>query len=180
MPLALDPTAWYHGSGVWRLVARLVPGQTVESAERKFTSLLGDLRREFGRPNDYGRTASVARLRDVIVGDVEPALLVLQGTAAFPLLIAAINVAHLLLVQAVGRGREVAIRVAVGGGLRRVLAQLAVEGAGVFGRGKPILNNQSSKSPIAPVEMGLGTVGTKSGQMVCKRFAALMASKSLT
>ena len=35
---------------------------------------------------------------------------------------------------------------------------------------KPILSNRSSKSPIEPVEMGLGTVRTKAGQMVRNRF----------
>ena len=41
----------------------------------------------------------------------------------------------------------------------------------VSGHEKPILNNRSSKSPIEPVEMGRGTVRTKPGQMVRKRFS---------
>ena len=47
----------------------------------------------------------------------------------------------------------------------------AVTGIRVSGPGESILINRSSKSPIERLELALGTVRTKSGQMVCKRFS---------
>jgi len=135
MPLALDPDAWYHHSGVSRLIARLEPGRSLGAAQTEFASLVDELRREFDRPDDYGSRANVVPLRDEIVGNVETALLVLQATAVFILLIAGANVTHLLLVRAVGRSREMAVRAAVGGGLRQVLGQLLTEHAVVIGAG---------------------------------------------
>ena len=127
VPLPLDPDAWYHHSGVSRLIARLNPGGTLVSAQSEFASLIDDVRREFNRPDDYGAAAAVLSLHEAIVDDVGPTLVVLQGTAVFILLIAGANVTHLLLMQAVGRTREMAVRAAVGGGFRQVVGQLLAE-----------------------------------------------------
>ena len=127
VPLPLDPNAWYHRSGVSRLIARLEPGGTLASARSEFASLVDDIRLEFDHPDDYGATATVISLHEAVVGGVEPTLVVLQGTAVFILLIAGANVTHLLLMQAVGRTREMAVRSAVGAGLRQVVGQLLAE-----------------------------------------------------
>jgi macrolide transport system ATP-binding/permease protein len=107
-------------------VGRLKDGVSIQTALANLTSVARQLERQYPDSN-RGQGAAVAALRDVIVGDIRPIVLVLLGGAALLLLIATVNVAGLLLVRSEGRKREIAVRTALGASSGRLICQFVTE-----------------------------------------------------
>jgi putative ABC transport system permease protein len=114
----------------FQLVARLLPGASVEQADAELRAIARDLEKEYPQVR-RGWSVKVTPLRQALLSDltgrVEKSLLALVGAVGFLLLICCANVAGLLLARGVAREREIAVRRALGATWGRVVKQLVVE-----------------------------------------------------
>jgi predicted permease len=107
-------------------IGRLKPGVSLVQARDDMDRVSHELAAVYPDING-SKKANLIPLRDEILGNMRPALLVLLGAVAFVLLIACVNVANLLLARSTVRNREFAIRVALGAGEPRILRQILTE-----------------------------------------------------
>jgi predicted permease len=107
----------------------LRPGVDVEAADRDLEALASTIADEHPDyyPESKGYEASITPLKEDLVANARPTLLILMGTTALVLLVACANVASLALGRAVKQGRELAVRQALGAGRGRLARQLLTE-----------------------------------------------------
>jgi predicted permease len=153
MPAGFD----YPGSSVWipaghmhqnwgrrgtkaiHVVGRLKPGITIEQAQAELGAIQKRIAEANPQLNRMGTQVKVLSFHESMVQGVRASLWIFFGAVVLVLLISCANVANLLLARALGRCRELAIRVALGAGRWRIIRQLLIESlvlsltGGVFG-----------------------------------------------
>lgn len=160
-PLGLDRAASRLQRGGHYLdgFARLQPGVDIGAARAEMDGLIARLIAQYPDQHSQGHFGiAVAPLRDALVGDARPVMLVLGGAVALVLLVACANVANLLLARGAARRRELALRTALGASRVRLIRQLLTEawllsGAGAVAGLAVALLGQALVVTVAPATL---------------------------
>jgi putative ABC transport system permease protein len=124
----LDPGNTSRTSHNYEAIGRLQDGASVAQANADLSAIARQIVQQSPEQNEYLlKDAAVVPLRASLTGRVASPLYILLGAVSFLLLIACANVANFLLSQASTRGRELAIRSALGAGRERLVRQFITE-----------------------------------------------------
>ncbi|MGH7619916.1 MAG: ABC transporter permease [Gemmatimonadaceae bacterium] len=164
LPLQIDRTSRFYTGQTALAFGRLAPGASLAAAAAELATLVPPMRTAFNYTEDYGRGGTVTSLHDSLVGGARGSLFVLLGAVAALLLIAGANVGNLLLLQAITRRREFAVRRALGASRGQIARQLMVQSlivslaGGLLGTALGLLGVRALKSVLPPTLPFLGAV----------------------
>jgi predicted permease len=142
-PLSPETNRW---GNTMAMIGRLKPGVTAARAHAEVTALAPQMRREHPEGNNF--TGLVKPLAEYISGNIRLAVVVLAGAVGMVMLIVCANLSNLLLARTAARQKEIAIRMSLGAGRKRLLAQMLTEGLVLSSAG-------------AVLGLGLAVLGTR-------------------
>lgn len=146
-----------RGAHYIEVLGRLKPGVPIDDARAEMRTIAARLAREYPRTN-RDNSASVHPLRESLVGSVRQSMFVLLGAVGLVLLIVCVNIASLVLIRGVSRGRELAVRLAVGAGRFSLFRGLLIESVvlGAAGGAAGLLLAYWASTAIAALDPSIG------------------------
>lgn len=121
IPVANIAKSWGKDSPQWFAIGRLASGMALPQADAELRNIASHL------PQDHAFSVRLSPLNEETTRKVRPALLMILGISIVLLLIACTNIMNLLFSRSAVRGREMAIRKAVGASTGRLARQMLTE-----------------------------------------------------